>query len=297
MSTPIPPLISDAGKNCPNCGATNDPIVSNCAFCQTPLARVAIEALPEEVLLKNAALWLGRLEALRDHAAYESAVRLEQNKKLGFGIGKLASAGTRGEFGLGDINGYTEQYLGALEVRTRNSANLSATVSSLRERQRLALQIIQQTQSSKGSRNKTLKWGCAIIALIFIGGCALFYLLLMGNMASGGYGKMMQPLNDMLEKREVKSEQQKALAGEEKKRLEEVKKKIVDAISKKDVVSAKLLLPDLRWQGPRPSSHKFDNGTYEIESDKSLVEEIRASEQSFTDYEKLVQEMSQQNLK
>jgi hypothetical protein len=119
----------------------------------------------------------------------------------------------------------------------------------------------------------------------------------MGNMASGGYGKMMQPLNDMLEKREVKSEQQKALAGEEKKRLEEVKKKIVDAISKKDVVSAKLLLPDLRWQGPRPSSHKFDNGTYEIESDKSLVEEIRASEQSFTDYEKLVQEMSQQNLK
>ena len=127
MSAQIPPMISTVGKNCPNCGATNDPVVSHCAFCQTPLPRVEIDALPEEVLLKNAALWVGRLEALKDSTAYDAAVALDRNKKMGFGIGKLASVGTKGQFSVGDIVGYAEQYLIALEVRTRNDASLWAS--------------------------------------------------------------------------------------------------------------------------------------------------------------------------
>jgi hypothetical protein len=240
MNTPTPPMINDAGKNCPNCGATNDPVVSHCAFCQTPLPRVAIDALPEEVLLKNAALWVGRLESLKDSTAHDAAVSLDRNKKMGFGIGKLASVGTKGQFGVGDIVGYAEQYLIALEVRTRNDASLTAAANSLRERQRNAKHVLEYAQRDKGRRSRIIKWVVSVIGLLFLGGCLVFAVTSLKLATSEDYIERTRKTLDKL----GSAEKQDAINDEikkEKARLETVGVGLKAAILEKNFDKAELL--------------------------------------------------------
>ena len=41
-------------RKCPNCGATNNSIFTNCAFCNTPLPQICNDSISTETLVSEA---------------------------------------------------------------------------------------------------------------------------------------------------------------------------------------------------------------------------------------------------
>jgi len=268
-------------KNCSSCGAANDPIVTNCAYCKTALPRLPIDTLPEEVLLKNSALWIGRLESLKDPAAYRAAMQFDRRQKISFGIGQFASITTKETFGLGDIVGCAEQYLSVLEARARNNPNLSPNIISLRERYKHAQEILNKEQSQKRSRRKLFKWGCLVIVLFILGGCgasiAITYISISKDLLSGKDHE-----DEAQRKDDKKKTHQEAV--NERDRLNQISLQISEAISQKDFQRARLLLIDYRWNGRKPSGYKFEDGRYMDNADNEADAEIKSVEDRRKDF-------------
>ncbi len=106
-------------KHCANCGNDNDPILTNCIFCKTALPIIDLNSIPNEVLVMNAAEWIGKLREGGYVAKYQT-----QNK---WGIG-----GTR-MVDKAEIQGNSLKYLSLLEIRASTNSLLINTVNNLRE--------------------------------------------------------------------------------------------------------------------------------------------------------------------
>lgn len=100
-------------KKCTNCGNDNDPLLTNCLFCKSPLPVIDLESIPNEVLVMNASEWIGKLK--------EGWF----NAKPAHGRGRMVTKA--------EIQGNALRYLSLLEIRASTNINLVNTVNNLRE--------------------------------------------------------------------------------------------------------------------------------------------------------------------
>jgi len=105
-------------KKCSNCGNDNDPILTNCLFCKSPLPTIDLNSLTNENLVLNAAEWIGKLK----DGQYVSK-SANSNDFTGKGVRVITK---------GEIQGYSLKYLSLLEIRASTNTNLIPTVNKLR---------------------------------------------------------------------------------------------------------------------------------------------------------------------
>ena len=138
-------------KECPKCGAANDPISSNCRFCQTSLPRIGLDALPEEILLQNCAIWIARLEVMSEPDAYKAAIRVFKEKN-------------KDHASLADIIGNTDKYIKMLDGRAKYSPEHADTVEHFKQRQNVALKGIEEVRI-KIWKKRAIKIGIILVVL------------------------------------------------------------------------------------------------------------------------------------
>jgi hypothetical protein len=99
-------------KKCTSCGNDNDPLLSNCLFCKSSLPVIDLNSIPNEVLVMNAAEWIGKLKEGWYNAKAPNVLPRMVLK--------------------GEIQGNALRYLSLLEIRASTSINLVNTVNNLR---------------------------------------------------------------------------------------------------------------------------------------------------------------------
>ncbi len=198
-------------KDCPHCGAGNDPIVSNCRFCKTALPRLDLESLPEEILLGNCSTWLSRLESLRSWALYSKAAKMDGT------LGKLWALGSSTKFSLSEICGNTEKYIKCLEIRCQNNPELAETIADLKRRHNIAREAVAAMPRKE-------KWiiGSSIGVLVSIP-----LLCLLGGV--------------------VLDNGEKASIAKENARLEGIMQKANDSVARKDLDAALFYTSEINW--------------------------------------------------
>lgn len=188
-TAPIP------AKQCNQCGAENDPIVSNCKQCKSSLPRYDIGAVPEETLLSQCSFWLAQLEALKDYATYSAAKSADQLSRQPL-LGRLAKLTSSGP-SLSEVVGTTDKYVRAITVRAADSPSLASHIREFQERQKDALAAINR--NSKGAPWKYIAGiagaiGVSILLLSFVG--------VMARMENQGITKETLRLEALIEKAE-----------------------------------------------------------------------------------------------
>lgn len=105
-------------KKCDQCGNDNDPLLTNCLFCKSPLPTIDINSIPNEQLVLNAGEWIGKLKdgfyTVRTHARtsfYDNNV---------IAVRKA------------EIQGYALQYLSLIQVRAVTNTNLNGIYADLK---------------------------------------------------------------------------------------------------------------------------------------------------------------------
>lgn len=207
-------------KECSKCGGSNDPISSNCRFCQTSLPRLDLDTLPEELLIRNCAIWLARLESLSEAETYNAAKALDANRKMGV-FGKLLSFGSESEPGLSDIVASADRYVTILEGRSRYSSESADLVQRYKQRQERA--VVAFTSGARRRKIINTVWIALLVSLF---PAILIFLIL-----------------DLNDEAAVKAERVRA----ESVRLEEIVGKVDQAIAKKDYNGARYFISQIKW--------------------------------------------------
>ncbi len=106
-----------ASKECNNCGAENDPLITNCLFCKTPLPDVDFDSLSNEDLIMNAGEWIGKVgqsyeEFTKDYNAWTGKGRIEISSN--------------------QMEGLALKYLSLLQVRSLNNPTLLVVYNDLK---------------------------------------------------------------------------------------------------------------------------------------------------------------------
>ncbi len=107
-----------SSKKCSNCGNDNDPLLTNCIFCKSALPVIDLGSIPNEVLVMNAAEWIGKLR--------QGGYNISQPTRNKWGIGGVRMVDKA------EIQGNALKYLSLLEVRASTNILLLNTVNNLR---------------------------------------------------------------------------------------------------------------------------------------------------------------------
>ena len=105
---------------CKSCGAPNDPIFTNCAFCKTALPQMDMSSISNDDLVMNAAEWVGKTS--------EGFIVIHgpnSNEWTGKDIRR---------FQHGEIVGVAEKYLSLLAVRATTSPTLAVVYQDLKSK-------------------------------------------------------------------------------------------------------------------------------------------------------------------
>lgn len=105
-------------KNCKNCGADNDPLLSNCIFCKTPLPEVDINSISNEELILNAGEWVGKVG--------NDFEQMTENFNVWTGKGMIVISANQ-------IEGLAQKYLSLLQVRSLNNQQLLMAYQDLKK--------------------------------------------------------------------------------------------------------------------------------------------------------------------
>jgi len=204
-------------NQCPSCGAGNDPILTNCMFCETRLPEGSLITLPEEDLFFNCLEWLSKYETLIENPDQLKAAQQRDNMS-NTPFGKLM------EFGLGEtavsyitVVTTIEKYINLLEVKSQYSPALKGKIEDIRIRYNLAKSKL--AGAKKTANRKILFTG--------LGAGVLFVLLMLFifGMAS-------------MEKAEIKTENQ---------RLENIVLQINNSVATGNLDYAAILCSQLDW--------------------------------------------------
>jgi hypothetical protein len=142
--------------SCSNCGASNDPIVSNCQFCGGRLeSDVDPMELPEMTMLNNAAEWLGRLETVATDRFAMGAARRREDPLESYLSGE-------DDYSLTQIRSNAEKYINLLSVRVSNNPALEDSLEELNRRRRQALDDLEKQSKSQK------KLSLIVLAVIFL---------------------------------------------------------------------------------------------------------------------------------
>lgn len=104
-------------KKCTNCGADNDPLITICIYCKSPLASTDINSISDEELILNAGEWIGKVGESYEH------ITEKFNMWTGKGMVKISA---------NELEGLAQRYLSLLQVRSLNNANLQMAYSDLK---------------------------------------------------------------------------------------------------------------------------------------------------------------------
>lgn len=107
-----------ATKKCKNCGADNDPLMSVCIFCKSPLAEVDVNSISNEDLILNAGEWIGKVGSDFEHMTEKF------NAWTGKGMIKISA---------NQLEGLAQKYLSLLQIRSLNNPNLQLAYSDLKK--------------------------------------------------------------------------------------------------------------------------------------------------------------------
>ncbi len=106
-----------SGNSCVNCGASNDLLLTTCLFCKSPLDRVNIESISDEILIQNAGEWIGKMG--------EEYIEPKENAKWWDGPVVVKES---------QIEGLAQRYLSLLQVRSINNEHLQPIYLDLKSR-------------------------------------------------------------------------------------------------------------------------------------------------------------------
>jgi|GEM_PF-1718624 len=106
-----------SGKQCPNCGADNDLLFTNCQFCKTSLPTIDVNSISNEDLLQNAAEWVAKM------GMPFSVSGLNANQWTGKDIR---------HYQVNEIAGIALKYLTLLQIRSKNNTELLQTYQELK---------------------------------------------------------------------------------------------------------------------------------------------------------------------
>lgn len=106
-------------KKCTNCGNDNDPILTNCLFCKSPLPVIDMNSISNEALVMNAGEWIGKLKG---------GYYIRKDKDSNF----LTQKGIK-FFNKTEIQGYARQYLSLIQVRALSNPPLFSLYEDLKK--------------------------------------------------------------------------------------------------------------------------------------------------------------------
>lgn len=205
-------------NQCPSCGASNDPIFTNCMFCETRLPFKDINSIDEEELLSNCVKWVSKFETLVIDPDLLATAK-QKDKLANNPMGKLMELGmTKDSISLSKIKSTTEKYLNLFEVKSQNSPSLKQKVSDLRKRYTAATNEIKVSEDKMKKKTAYLIFGSVIFIVV---------MLFASNIGSSSH-------DDAVEK--------------EKQRLENIMTQINTALFEKNYVYAEVLCSQLKWE-------------------------------------------------
>ncbi|MEQ9288694.1 MAG: hypothetical protein RIG77_17365 [Cyclobacteriaceae bacterium] len=106
-----------ATKECSNCGADNDPILTNCLYCKSPLPDIDIDSISNEDLIMNAGEWVGKVGQAFEH--------ITENYNEWTGKGKIVISANQ-------LEGMAQKYLSLLQVRCMDNPRLQMAYTDLK---------------------------------------------------------------------------------------------------------------------------------------------------------------------
>lgn len=160
-------------RECVNCGAENELLVSSCAFCGSTIVNekfVEQESDELEDLIQNCGLWIARFESVVSSVGTLNSVKqmdsMRSTPVFGSLFSKTYSVNT---FSYSDTIGNVYKYLDLLEVKASNSSQLREHVTIFKKR------LERARVCEKETKNKQFKliFGLVIAFLGFIGFCLL----------------------------------------------------------------------------------------------------------------------------
>mgnify|MGYP000577122345 CR=1 FL=1 len=138
----------EGAVTCSNCGASNDPIVSNCQFCGGHLeSDVDPRELPEATLLNNASEWLGRLEAVATSLHAHNAATNRENPLESYLSGD-------DQYSLTQIKSNAQKYINILSAVSSNNPALQERISHLQRRHKNLIEESREMSNYKKEKNK-----------------------------------------------------------------------------------------------------------------------------------------------
>ncbi len=151
-----------ATKKCPNCGAENDLLFTNCLYCGSPLPEVDLNSISNEELLLNAGEWVGKVGNNFEH--------ITDKYNEWTGKGKIVISANQ-------IEGLSQKYLTLLQVRSLSNPNLMIAYQNLKKefdekRKDIFYKI------GGGNKSKGMAFIFLIVSLIFIFFLNLFLILI-----------------------------------------------------------------------------------------------------------------------
>lgn len=184
------------GKNCDNCGAANELILTSCVYCGALLPGTDIEeeTVELEELLQNCSKWIGKFEAMVGNP--QTLTNAKQKDSLSGNIfGKvlsktLGSDAVSYSATLGAVN----RYMDILDVKAKGSELMRSKVRELKERYRQA-RILEKKTVAKQSKLKRM----AIIGIVIMVAFFIVLFVWMGTNASRGKEKEVVRLENLME--------------------------------------------------------------------------------------------------
>jgi len=153
---------------CQSCGAENDEVLSNCAYCGSQLGEAReIDTLSDLELLERCSEWLARFESITsDVTKLNQAKQMGQFENIPF-FGKFTKM-------LGGTYSYTgtfaavSKYLDQLEVRGQHNDAMSGKIREFRERFEAAKK--NETKTKGRFKKMLIVLGAVYLALMVIAG-------------------------------------------------------------------------------------------------------------------------------
>jgi hypothetical protein len=166
-------------RECVNCGAENELLVSSCAYCGSSIVReefVEQESDELEGLIQNCGLWIARFEGMvSDVNTLRNAKQMDSMRAtpiFGSIFSKTLGSNT---FSYSETLGNIYQFLDLLEVKSSNSSTLREHVSLFKKR----------LERARGQERKTKKKQVKIIVALV--GALILFIAFCLLMASLGY--------------------------------------------------------------------------------------------------------------
>jgi hypothetical protein len=140
-------------KKCTSCGNDNDPLLTNCLFCKSPLPVIDPNSLSNEALVLNAGQWIGKLK---------DGFYVIKSENPNSWTGSI----TKGVY-KAEIQGCALQYLSLIQVRVISNINLNSVYQDLKKEYDIGVAMDDiTTRKLKGVKKAMMWFGIFIVLLI-----------------------------------------------------------------------------------------------------------------------------------